>query len=129
MSIFLTHFDDLHTMDTVYGKMTFQAERTIIEILSGLEFMEAHPGYAIYGKKCPKAQIVFNKVRSYKLTICPYLKTPEEGGFGPAQVESNQWPSTGTFTDFYLEGVKLDAPAAWLSLELQAQSFELHIQD
>lgn len=129
MRTFSTHFDELHTMDTVYGTMTFQADRTVIEILSGLEFMDGHPGYAIYGRNCPKAELVFNNVSSYKLTFCPYLKTPQEGGFGPTQVESNQWASAGPFCEFYLEGVKLEPPSAWLSLELQAQSFDLQVQD
>lgn len=126
---FTTHFDDLHTMDAVYGTMDFRADLTVIEIRSGLEFMDEHPGYAIYGRHCPKARIIFNKVRSYKLTRCPYLKSPEEGGFGPTQEESGQWHGEGPFIEFYLEGVKLDPPPAWLSLELQAQSFELQVLD
>ena len=127
MRTFSTHFDDLHTMDTVYGAMSFKPDQTIIQVLSGLEFMEEHPAYAIYGKRCPKAQIIFNHVSSYELTICQYLKTPEEGGFGPTQVESKQWSATGDSTEFYLEGVKLEAPACWLTLEIQAKSAELQV--
>lgn len=129
MTVYNTHFDDLHTMDTYYGEMRLEPKRMVVQVTKGLEFMPEHPGYEKYGSKCPPAQFIFHDVARYAKAYSPYVGVGLDADLGPTEEETKQWADDAGLTEFYIEGVQTLPVPGWMHMELKARACELQVQD